>query len=241
MNANSPENSEDDSTINDAVDQLRNKFQNSSLAAVSREEAPTQQDLLAAVGGIRGLVETSLPPLIFLLVFFLSEQHLVWSVSVPLIVSVIFIVIRLVSKSELTSSISGAIGLGLSAALALFSGNLENNFLLGIITNIILLVIFACSVILKRPIIGYVGALLIDSPGWRKTNSKLRYMTIATIIWCLMFAIRVSVQLPLYLNQDSAGLAIAKVALGVPLYAAVLWVTWLMVRAAFLPHKSSRK
>jgi hypothetical protein len=41
-----------------------------------------------------------------------------------------------------------------------------------------------------------------------------------------------AVQVPLYLAQATAALAATKLLMGVPLYAALLWLTWLMMRSA---------
>ena len=48
-----------------------------------------------------------------------------------------------------------------------------------------------------------------------------------------MFAIRVGVEVPLYLASNDAALGVAKLVLGVPLYAIVLLLTWLLIRSAF--------
>jgi uncharacterized membrane protein len=44
---------------------------------------------------------------------------------------------------------------------------------------------------------------------------------------------RLGVQVPLYLAEQAGALAATKLVMGLPLYAAVLWVTWLMVRATY--------
>jgi len=41
------------------------------------------------------------------------------------------------------------------------------------------------------------------------------------------------VQLPLYYSDQTQLLGGAKLIMGLPLYAAVLWVTWLLVRAVY--------
>jgi hypothetical protein len=41
------------------------------------------------------------------------------------------------------------------------------------------------------------------------------------------------VQLPLYYTEQAQLLGAAKLMMGLPLYAGLLWVTWLLVRAAY--------
>ena len=48
-----------------------------------------------------------------------------------------------------------------------------------------------------------------------------------------MFALRLGVEVPLYLANNAAGLAVAKLVLGIPLYAVVLIITWLLIRSVF--------
>jgi hypothetical protein len=50
-----------------------------------------------------------------------------------------------------------------------------------------------------------------------------------------MFALRLVVEVPLYLASNAAALAVAKLILGLPLYAIVLIATWLIIRSVFAP------
>jgi hypothetical protein len=55
---------------------------------------------------------------------------------------------------------------------------------------------------------------------------------LATVVWTSFFALRLLVQVPLYLARATAALAATKLLMGLPLYAALLWLTWLMMRSA---------
>lgn len=67
---------------------------------------------------------------------------------------------------------------------------------------------------------------------WRKDPLSLKQYTIATWIWVAMFALRLGVQGPLYLAGSDyiAALGTARLLMGVPLFALVLWFTWRLVR-----------
>jgi hypothetical protein len=61
-------------------------------------------------------------------------------------------------------------------------------------------------------------------------------MQALTFLWFLLFAARLVVELPLYLAHTDAattGLGIAKLLMGVPLYAPLLLVTWFVVRGLY--------
>ena len=67
---------------------------------------------------------------------------------------------------------------------------------------------------------------------WRSDPLALKQYTIATWIWVAMFALRLGVQGPLYLAGSDyiAALGTARLVMGVPLFALVLWFTWRLVR-----------
>ncbi|AYF99161.1 DUF3159 domain-containing protein [Protaetiibacter intestinalis] len=204
----------------------------SALGRVAPGEAPTAGALLAAIGGVRGLVESILPPTIFLVVYTLTRQ-LLPSVLAPLVLAVVFIVARLVARQQVMSAIVGAVGIGISALLALWSGRAADNFLLGLVINVVLVVVMLVSLAVRRPFIGVMVGLLTGDTAWRADAAKVRVAVIATILWAILPAIRLAVELPLYLADDAAALATMKLLLGVPPYAILLWVTWLLIRSAW--------
>jgi hypothetical protein len=103
--------------------------------------------------------------------------------------------------------------------------------LTGFATNLIYLVPLAISVIVRWPLIGVVaGFLLSEKTAWRKDKYQMRVFTAATLLWVAIFSARLLVQWPLYLADNLGALATARLVMGLPLYAAGLWVTWLMLR-----------
>lgn len=204
----------------------------SGLGRVEPGEAPTAGALLSAIGGVRGLVESILPGLIFLVVFTITREVLP-SVLAPFAIAVIFIVVRVVTRQPVTSAIAGALGIAVSAALALWSGRAEDNFVPGFIVNVIMVVAMVVSIAVKRPLIGVVVGVLTSDPDWRADAAKYRVALVATILWAVLPALRLAVQLPLYLASQAGALGATKLIMGVPLYAILLWVTWLLIRSAW--------
>jgi hypothetical protein len=211
----------------------------SGIGQVAPGETPTASSLLKAIGGVRGLVESILPGLAFLVIYTFTQQ-LLPSVIVPLVIAVGFIVVRAVSRSAVMPAIAGFIGVGVSAALALITGRAEDNFVPGIIINIVCIVVLLTSIVVRWPFIGVIAGLLTnDSMAWRADRAKFRVVLVATWCWVGLFALRLAVEVPLYLASETSILASMKLILGVPLYAAMLWVTWLLVRSAF-GHQSPK-
>ena len=205
----------------------------SGLGAVAPGETPSGSALLTAMGGVRGLVESILPGLAFLVVFTITKQILP-SVLIPFAIAVVFVIIRIVTHTPFTSAIAGVLGIALSAGLALVTGRAEDNFVLGFLINGVFLIALIVSLVVKRPLIGVIASLIVSDDGaYRTDRAKYRVVYIATILWCGLFALRLGVELPLYFMSNAAALAALKLILGVPLYAAMLWVTWLLVRTAY--------
>jgi hypothetical protein len=196
-------------------------------------EAPTATALLGALGGIRGLIESILPGLMFLVVYTFTQQILP-SVIAPLVVGVVFVIVRLATKSPSMPAIVGVIGIAVSALLAIWSGRAQDNFILGFFINGFSLTALLVSLLVRWPLIGLiVGLLTSDVTGWKADRAKFRVMTIATLLWSGLFALRLVIELPLYFAGQAQWLAGTKLLMGVPLYATVLWITWLLVRAVY--------
>lgn len=208
--------------------------QRSRLAGMSPGEAPSGTALLGAVGGIRGLVETILPGLAFLVIYTITQQ-LLPSVLGPVAVAVVFIVVRVLQRQPVTPAVSGAIGIALSAGLALVTGNVSNNFLLGFVINGIAVVALVASLVARRPLVGLVIGLLTGDEHWRHDPAKLRVAYVTTVLWLLLSGLRLAVQVPLYLAELPDALAATKLLMGVPLYLALLWATWMLARTAWRP------
>ncbi|MEY2849129.1 MAG: hypothetical protein RI885_1796 [Actinomycetota bacterium] len=203
------------------------------IAKVEPGQIPTASSLLAAVGGVRGLVEAILPGLGFL-VLYTTTRDLLLSVVIPIVIALGFVVARLIARTSLTGALAGVVGVVVSAALALFTGRPEDNFIPGIVINSVWLVALLISLAVRYPLIGVVvGVLANDGLEWRRDAAKRRVLTLATLLWVGLFGIRLAVELPLYFARETELLAGAKLVLGVPFYAGVLWVTWLLVRTVY--------
>lgn len=227
-----PERPRDEDAVPSFREAMAAAAQRSGLGRVKPGETPTAGALLAAIGGVRGLVESILPGLGFLVTFTVTKEVLP-SVIAPLVVSAVFIVVRIATRQPVTTAIAGALGIGVSAALALFTGNANDNFVPGFFINGAVLLVMVVTLLARRPFVGVIVGLLLNDDDWRKDPAKLRVATIATILWATLSGLRLAVQVPLYLASATEALGATKLVMGVPLYAGLLWVTWLLVRTAW--------
>ncbi|MFM6977468.1 MAG: DUF3159 domain-containing protein [Micrococcales bacterium] len=204
---------------------------------IRQEDGKTSFDhksLLVTMGGWQGIAESIVPGFVFVLVFSISKDAplaVIWAVAI----SVAFIAIRLMRRGSLVQAFSGLIGIGLAAWLALRDGGATRDyFVTGFITNLAYLVPLGISVLIRWPLIGVLmGLILREGTTWRRNKYELRVFTAATLLWVGLFAGRLMVQYPLYLANNLVALGIARLAMGLPLYAMVLWLNWLLVRGVF--------
>lgn len=196
-------------------------------------QLPTGRDLLAAIGGIRGIVESILPGFGFLVLYTLT-RNLALSVLVPVALAIVFVAARAIARQKMTTAIAGAIGVALTAVLALVTNRPEANFLPGIVINAVSLLVLLVSLVARWPLIGiFAGFLSGDPTGWRADAAKRRVLYIATWLWVGLFALRLVIEVPLYLAQQTVVLGSIKLITGVPLYAGFLWITWLLIGTVF--------
>lgn len=225
-----PEKASDDQP--DFREQMSQALRRSGLGRVAPDRAPSTATLLTAMGGVRGIVESILPGLLFLVTYTVT-RNLWWSVAAPVIIALVFVVIRIVRSQPLTTSIAGLAGIVISAAIALLLNKPEANFIPGFFINAGILLVTLVTLAVRRPLIAVVASLLLSDPEWRSDPAQRRVAYIATWFWVGLAVIRLGVELPLYFAGDTSALAAARLITGVPLYAVVLWLTWLVMRTAW--------
>ncbi|GAB3617092.1 DUF3159 domain-containing protein [Okibacterium endophyticum] len=215
------------------ADNLAAAARRSGLDQLAEEQAPNGRVLLRAMGGVRGIFEVILPGIAFL-VMFTATNDLVVSVAVPVCVSLVAILVRFLQKSQVTPALGGLVGLVISAALALRSGEGRSYYELGFWTNGAYGAGLLISVLIGWPLIGLVaGALMGEGIAWKKQRRKRIAFQWITLVWVGFFALRLVVQVPLYIVNDIVALGITRLVMGPPLYGVLLVLTWLYVRAMY--------
>lgn len=197
-----------------------------------------RESLMASLGGWLGIIQSSIPAALFVLVFALTKET-VAAVVVALSVSTGFVVLQIITRKPLTQAIAGALGIALSAYLTLRDGgHPADYFVQGFITNIAYGSALALSVLVRWPLIGFLVGLLKGEPlGWRTDKKLLRRADLATMLFVALFSLRLLVQLPLYFAGQIEALGVARVAMGVPLYALCIWLSWLLLRSSISATK----
>ena len=183
------------------------------------------------MGGISGLIYSSLPVVAFVPVS--SAFGLQAAIASALGVAALILVWRLVRRESTQPAISGFIGVGVCALIAYLLGESKGYFLLGIWSSLLWASVFALSVLIRRPVVGYVwGWVNGHDRSWRQVRRAVLAFDIATLFWVLVFASRFVVQNHLYDADETGLLGVARIAMGWPLTAVAALVTYLAIRAA---------
>ncbi len=187
------------------------------------------KSLLAGIGGPLGIAEAVLPATVFSIAYAITKEALP-AVGSAASLSILFILIRVVRKQSLQQAIIGALAIALASFLALRDGGqAADYFLTGFFTNAAYGSAFLISVLIRRPLMGYVAQLLFGLTNWR-TSREYKRLRFITLIWVGFFSARLLVQVPLYLAGQVELLAASRVVMGAPAYAGLLALTWILMR-----------
>lgn len=191
--------------------------------------------LLDQMGGVSGLVASTVPVVVFVAVNSVSALR---PALIAAIGSAVLIAAwRLARREALQPAVSGLLGVGIGAFIASQTGEAKGFFLPGIWYSALLCAVFTISVLVRRPLAGVLWhGINGDGQGWRDDPRLLRAYTIATLLWAAVFGSKFVVQHWLYAADETGWLAFARLAMGFPLAAvALLGTIWAVRRARRRP------
>ena len=194
----------------------------------------------AVVGGVRGIIESVLPLVVFLVSLAIWPENTVLAVVLSVAVAAAFTVVRLLQRQPPSAALGGLLAVGVAGALVLITGRAEDNFIPGFLTNVAYGSAFVISAFVGWSLIGLAaGFLMDDGVAWRRDRRKRRAFFWLAIMWGALFFLRLGVQFPMWLaDVDVQVLGTVKLVMGIPLFAPLVAVTWLVVRAAY-PRKTT--
>lgn len=203
---------------------------------MSERESPTEESLSDLLGGRRGAVDASLPPLAFVVGWLAAGRSVAAGAVAALVVGLAVAGWRLRRGDRPRAVLIGLLGVCVAALIALRTGRAADFFLLQLFANAASALVFVVSAVIRWPLLGViVGLALGQRTRWRRDSDLVRAYTRGSLVWAAQYAVRVAVFLPLYKADQVVALGVARVALTWPLVAAALAASWWVIRRSLPP------
>ena len=180
--------------------------------------------VIDAIGGPRGVVESMLPGVVFVVMFVItSDLHLTIGVSAAL--AVLQVIVRLCQRQSVMGAVSGLLAVGICLIWAWSSHEARNYYMFGFLTNAFYIVLLAISLMVRVPGLGLVIEFIRTLPtehlrawlaDWRGDKALNRAYTIITALW----------------------IGTARLLMGIPFWALAIWVSYLIVATPMHRHKT---
>jgi hypothetical protein len=189
-----------------------------------------REKVLAAFGGKKGLFDSSIPSLVFLILFNIKD-NLQDAVIASVIVSAVITIIRLIGRDTLQHALSGFIGALICAWFANRTGNPSDLYIPKLLTNLAYGSIYLIANLVGWPIIGVMlGPILGENFLWRNNRARKAAYIRAGWLWVALFFGRIAIQYPIYKSGNVNLLGTVNLAMGVPLFLATAYATWLVIK-----------
>ena len=120
-----------------------------------------RQLLLDQLGGWRGMVDATLPTVAFIVANSLGGLRPgIWA---ALVAAVLIFVLRLTRRESVQQAVTGLFGVAIAVAIAAWSGQARDFFVIGIVRSAAITVVLAGSIAVRRPLVGYVAEFFAPS------------------------------------------------------------------------------
>nr|WP_234430845.1 DUF3159 domain-containing protein [Streptomyces sp. NRRL F-4489] len=196
----------------------------------------TEAALFEAFGGVRGMVETVLPGLLFVAIFTVNKDLHVSAIA-ALAVSLVLCAVRLVRKDTVKHAFSGVFGVAFGVVFAMMTGNAKDFYLPGMLYTLGLAVAYIVTTLAGVPLIGLIlGPVFKENLSWRTRNpGRKKAYAKASWAWGLILLGKCLVLFPLYWWADTTQLGWVLVALKIPPFLLAVYLTWLFLVKAPAP------
>jgi hypothetical protein len=202
----------------------------SDAQSAAANSTPAER-VMAQLGGVPGMIYSSLPVLVFV-----GTSRLLGlsaAVGAALGIATLILLWRLIRRESAQPAVSGLIGVAVCALIAYMLGESKGYFLLGIWMSLFWAAVFAISILIRRPVVGYIWSWLGGRDrAWRDVRRAVYAFDVATLTWVVVFGARFVVQRLLYVSDHTGWLVVARIAMGWPLTAASAVVTYLAIKVA---------
>lgn len=192
--------------------------------------AEDRDKVISAFGGKKGLIDTGIPSVIFLVIFNVTKD-LQSALLASIAVSALLTIIRLAKRDTLQHALSGFIGVLICAWFANRTGNATDLYVPKLLTNLGYGSVYMIANLVGWPVLGLMlGPILGENLSWRNHPKRKRAYVQASWLWVAMFFTRIAVQYPIYRSGNVNLLGTVNLAMGYPFFIATAYGSWLIIR-----------
>ncbi|MBO8190262.1 DUF3159 domain-containing protein [Streptomyces oryzae] len=202
-------------------------------AGAAGSQAVTEAALFEAFGGVRGLVETTVPGLVFIAMYTVTQDIHLPAIT-ALAISAVMVVFRLFRKDTVKHAFSGIFGVGFGVLFAMMTGNAKDFYLPGMLYTLGLALAYLVTSMAGVPLLGLVlGPVFKENLSWRKRNpGRKKAYTKASYAWGLILLGKCAVLFPLYFWGDTTQFGWVTVILKIPPFLLAVYLTWIFLAKA---------
>lgn len=200
-------------------------------AAEAEDELPSMSEQIAEqLGGVRGLIESSVPVLVFVVfnvlfgdavVGLAKRPALYWAIGGSVVSALVIGGYRLYRKEAVRHAVNGLFGIAVGAFLAYRTGKAENFYLPGILLTFGQAAVFLISMAVRKPLIGYAWGIMANKghQDWFGNPRLFRTFQWLTLLWVVSLSLRAGIQLFLWAQHEANALGIVRILISWPIYA----------------------
>lgn len=189
---------------------------------------------LRLLGGVRGALESIVPPLVFVGVYLglggSPEEDLTWAIIVSLALALAFTIWRLIERKHPARALGSVLLVLISAYVASRTGSAADFFWPRVLLNAASAVAFIVANLAGWPLIGVIlGPLVGTRMRWRSDPVLLRAYRRASWPWVLLNAVRAAL-LALFIDGDNLWALAASGAFFYGLTVLTILASWWIIR-----------
>ncbi len=209
-------------------------------------EGPTsngrRESLASLLGGRKGALDASLPPVAFGIGWFAGGSSIGWGAAAAVAVSLVVGAVRIVRGGRAGAVLVSLAAVVVAALIALYTGRAVDFFLPQLLSNVASALAWAVSIVVRWPLLGVVvGFVLGQKTRWRSDSALVRAYSRASWVWVAQYLIRVVVFGALWTADAVVALSVARVVLSWPLVLATLVVSgWVLYQCLPDDHPGLR-